>query len=565
MKGFEYAGFSSDELGIKVTKVKKDIVGELSANTVKLSGRVGEVYKGSEIGSKKIDIECFSDTVATQREKELQLRDIAGFIAQTTDGDLYPLILEHEQDITYWVYPTAISEYAPASEGNPEGSFTLTFTCPEAKGYKEEIETGLTRATNTLQAEGTAPTAPIFNLQVGADTKKIGISDTDGNYIYIGSGFNVDDADTSVNMKPRVLYDPCNTLATWTKVTSAGLTFNLENGKIVSDADITSSTNSLEPSKKGGNYFFGTQPEGWKGWYGAARKQMLNTACTDYTIRARFYVNNIYGRAKNKIELYLLDAQGTRIGKLMIKDNGNSMENMVHIQIGSDTGTGSSKGIYNSDTDKKVKTTKKNTLTKKPVVYKQKKKVTKKKKGKKKTETVSKTYSYKQSSEENTFTDFYGYLELKKVGNKYTATVQKLDKNGKEIKNGKFTSKTYTDSSNKFSKRPLAGIAVYMAKMAIDEDKINESYKPNTIKLADVRVWNILEKAPTSVVAEKGDEIIIDCDNKVVYKNGVVYLEDLYIGSKFLALDPQEELTYSVSPRPSANAEWTVSYHPKYY
>lgn len=565
MKGFNYAEFSSEELGLFVIDVKKDTIGDITTSSVKLPGRTGEVYKGAEIGSKKIDIECFAVGLKSDTERNTLLQEIAGFIGQTTDGDLYPLILEHEQDITYWVYPTGVSEFTRANATATEGSFTLSFICPEGKGYKEQIEQQLTTPTFELSAEGTAPTAPVFTVNVEKDIKKLGISDTDGNYIYIGNGFNVDDADEQINMKPRVLYDPCTTLATWTKVTENTLTFNIENGYISSDADITTSSNSLEPIKKDGDYFYGTAKEGQKGWHGAVRQQMLNTSCDDYIVRARFYVNNRYGRAQNKIELYLLDNLGKRIGKLMIKDNGNSMENMVHIQVGSDSSTsGASKGVYNSDTDKKVKTTKKNSLSKKPVKFKTTKKVTVKKNGKKKTETVSKSYSYPQSNEENSFTDFYGYLELRKIGNKFTAKVQKLDSKGKEIKNGTYTSKVYTDSTGKFSKA-LAGVAVYMAKYDISEDTLKQKYKPNIVKLCDLRVYNVLEKATTTVIAEKGDELIIDCDNKVIYKNGYIYLEDVYIGSVFPQLDPKEPSMFAMSPAPSTDVKWSVTYHPKFY
>lgn len=574
MRGFNYCGFDSEEeLGIFVEDAKKDIIGSLTATTTNIPARIGELYQGITIGSKAIELKCFLPEIYTAQEKAEALRNIAGFIGQTTDGELYPLILAGEEDVTYWVYPSAISGFDNINQNSFEGSFTITFGCPESKSYGELIEQPLTKASTVLNAEGTAPTGAILTLEAGQNLKKIGVSDENGDFVYIGSNFELDDADTTVNMKPRILYDPCNTLASWTKVTPSTLTFNIENGDIATDANISATANALVPTKKNGKPNFGTNPNGSSKtkWYGAVRQQYLTTACDDWIIRARFKVDNNYGRARNKIELYLLDSVGRRIGKIMIKDNGNSMENDVAVQIGYNYPS-NYKMVYNSATDKKVKTTKKNTLGNKDVIFKKSKtvkvkKTTTTKSGKKKTETVSKKMTeivkYDQSNEENTFTDFYGYVELRKVGNKYTAVVQKLTSKGVAIKNGKFTSKTYTDSSKKFGDR-LAGIAVYVAKLDIDEDAQGFDYKPNSLALADVRVWNVLG-AVNEVVAEAGDEIVIDCDNKTVYRNGVVYMENIYIGSVFPTLDPNEEQAYAVSPVPSATNKWSLSYHPKFY
>jgi len=561
---FNFASMNSDtDLGIIVNGIKRDSLAKLNPTFTSVAGRHGEVYEGTQRGGKEFEVEC-TLMANSEVQREAEIDELAGFFGQTTDGDLYPLIFSDRADTIYYAVLTEFSALSPLSQTVHDGNFTLKFFVPEGVGYMDLIEQPITEPTITIEPLGTADTAPIFELTAGETLSQVGISDSEGNFIYLGGGYDVDpNEDTPTTATSElILADSANDLSLWTKLTT-NLPFTIENGSVASDASLATTPDAIEPAKKNGEYFFGTNPNGAgkKGWYGAVYHRMLTTSLPDWKVRARFFINNRYGRAQNKIELYLLDANKKRIGKLMVKDNGNSMTNMLQAQIGYDS-NGTHKEVYTSLKDASIKTTKKNSLSKKPVYFKHTKKVTDKKT--KKTKTVYTTsVAHAQSNEENTFTDFYGYIELTKKGNVYSATVQKLDSKGKEISGKAYSLGTYTDKNNTFGDS-LAGVAIYMAKHDITEDSNGKAYKPNQVQLTDLRIYKVNLKGEVDMVADKGDVITIDCDNKQVFKNGVLY-NNLYLSSSYLTMLAGQPNVYSVSPTPSATNTWKVKYSPKKY
>ncbi|PJN91221.1 phage tail protein, partial [Bacillus sp. mrc49] len=291
-----------------------------------------------------------------------------------------------------------------------------------------------------------------------------------------------------------------------------------------------------------------------------ARQQWFSKALKDWKVEARMYLKKGYARASNKIDLYLLDSEGRRVGKITLKDNDNSYEVAAHAQIGYDSV--SSKTVYSSDNDSSVKRTKNGSNKKKTIKYKETVKVTTGKGKKKKTSTkvVSKTMALPQDLDENTLTGFYGVCTFEKVGNKYTASFQKCNNNGQPA--GKKWRGTYTDSAKKYGDS-IAGVAVYIAKYDITEDSKNVAYKPNPAALTDLKVYEVLGDT-VEIVARAGDEIVINCEENKVYKNGSMFLENLYIGSEFLTMNGGVPSSFTVSPEPVSEASWWMDYSPRY-
>ena len=546
---FTYCGFDSEtDLDLIVTDIRRDVAPQMTEQVQDIPGMFGVAYEGISFGAKSIEIDCLMD-VESEQERIALMRELGNLAVQTGDGMEYPLVLSDDPDVTWWVHPVEFSQPQRVGQTNPEAIITLKFSCSEGVGQGAKVTTPITTPTVTLTPIGTAKTSPVFTLTAGENLTHIGISNGE-DYIYLGAGFDKENQDTAINQKPKILNDDCKSLSTWTKVGTSP-TFSIENGKVAANATLKTGPNSIQADS------FGTNPggKGAKGWYGAAYQKFLTKELTDWEVYARFYVNNKYPRAQNKIELYLLDKSGKRIGKFMIKDNDVSLENQVQAQIGY-ASEGTSKEVFLGSRDG-AKVTKKDTL--KNVVVKATTKTTDSK-GNTKTKTVSK--SLNQSNATNTFTDFYGYITLNKTGNVYTATVQMLNKDG--IETGTKFKTTYTDSKNQFGDK-LSGIAVYMAKYDIAEDGYATpiSYSPNTLELSHVNVYEIQGKTVQNV-AETGDEIIIDCDNHRVYRNGVAYMEDWSIGSKFFSMAAKQPTALSISPEPSATNKWEVTYTPRH-
>lgn len=553
------AGFHSKrDLKLIVEDIKRPIIPEVSEQIQDIPGMRGVVYQGMNIGQKVFDITFFMQC-KDARDQVLQMRDLSNFFVQMMDGQEYPLIFLDEQDVVWWVHPVAVSDPEKVSQTSFDSTFIVTFNSSAGTGVGETVYKDLTSTTSLITPKGNTTTFPVFTLIAGESLAKIGVSNGD-KYVYLGKGFNIENQDAPINQMPRILTDECNTLASWTKVTSTTATFNIENGIISDDSDIRTTGKALAVTQKDTKDFFGKNVSGK--WHGPSRMQWLTGSCKNWKITARMYVNNKYARAMGKIELYLLDINGRRIGKLMVKDNDESLENLVQAQIGYDS-NGTHQEVYLSSEDSSVKVSKGSTA-KKTIKYQTQVKTTTTKNGKQttKTETVSKTMALSQDLSTNTFTDFYGNITLMKKGNQYTASVQLLDSNGNP--KGKLRTSTYTDSNNKFGDE-LAGIAVYFAKYDITEDKddVKVAYLPNTLQLSDVKVWNILGEE-NQLVMEAGDELIIDCSDNNVYKNGTVFMENFYIGSDFFEMVGGIESAFAVSPPPSSKNKWYLAYKPRY-
>ncbi|HGX1667597.1 TPA: phage tail protein, partial [Listeria innocua] len=150
------------------------------------------------------------------------------------------------------------------------------------------------------------------------------------------------------------------------------------------------------------------------------------------------------------------------------------------------------------------------------------------------------------------FRDFYGYLELTKLGNTFSVEVVKYDKNIKPITIKKLS---FIDTENKYIKK-LAQLNIYAAAWGTRD--------PNyALKFADTRVekLNSVLAAKPQIIAQKGEEIMIDCETETIYKDGVPFMQNLAIGSKWIDLLGGESMLLNVAP--FSAAEWYLSYRPK--
>ncbi|MBK5446070.1 distal tail protein Dit [Peribacillus sp. TH24] len=556
---FNYCGFDSrSDLGLMVVDIKRPILAETTEQTTTIPGMFGTIYEGLSFGAKVFTIDVLLEA-SSERDRVLKLRELANLFTQTGDGDEYPLIFSDESEVVWYVHPVDVSEPQRVAPADNSVLFSIKFSSSEGVALGEKVEQILTKQTTVITPGGNTTTYPIFTVVPTAETTSIAIASDDESYIYLGAGFDQENQDKPINKQPRILNDACNTLASWTKLTAANLTFNIENGVISSDSDMRTTGQALRVALKDNEDYFGANVS--KKWHGPARQQWFSKALKDWKVEAHLYLRKGYARARNKIELYLLDSEGRRVGKIMLKDAENSYEVLASAQIGYDS-NGVAKSVYNSNNDSSVKRTKNGSNAKKTIKYKETVKVTtgKGKTKKATTKVVSKTMALPQDLDENTFTGFYGVCTFQKVGNKYSATFQKCLSNGKPT--GKKWSGTYTDSTNKFGDE-IAGVAVYIGKYDITEDSKGVKYKANPAALTDIKVYEILGDT-VEIVARAGDEIVINCEENKVYRNGSLFLENLYIGSEFLTMSGGVPRSFTVSPEPGSGASWWLDYSPRY-
>ena len=551
-KTFTFAGIDSkNDLSLILNDIKRPVSADITENVQEIPGMIGSLFLGNSFGQKPYEVEV---TLKANSETDAanKLHILGNLIIETGDGE-YPIIFSDEPEWTFYGHISGFTTPERLSDSSHWLRFSLNFNCSDPKGYGKYERADMVANPTTITPKGAGECYPIFTCIPKKDVTKIAITDQDGNYAYIGAEIDPDTGGSNVDLEPLVLNDPCNTLATWTAINTGNLTFKIENG--VPSGSMKSTANAISVGTTSDGYAdYGKVTDTW---HGPMRQQWLPGSYSDYRIRVRMWNKQKYARARGKCEVYLLNSEGQRIGKIMLKDKGNSEEVLAQIQIGNET---TYQNIYYSaGTIKKGKKT-----TKTVKLGAGTKTITSK--GKKKTEQQWKTVKLDEDATTSTFTDFYGYLELQKIGNKYTIEILAIDDDGNP-KWKKPITKTWTDTAKKFTKS-LAGIAFYTAKGDIDEDRANpiKRYTNNSMALSDVKVWRIINggnKNATDpvVIARAGDEIKINYEDRTIYKNGAYFMDHFYIGSQFQNLSGGLPTTFAFEPG-LTDADWYYEIRP---
>lgn len=538
------------DLDLIVNDISIPVAPEISESTQDVPGMVGKIFLGNSYGQRVFDIEV---TIKAKNSTDLadKIHDLSD-IFMTVGDDEYPMQFSNDPEFTYYGRFSSIGNPEWIVRGSAWRRLTLQFTCSDPKGYGDYIKTDMKTNPVSLLPLGRSETYPIFTCIPKKDVSKIAVTDEDGNYVFLGAGVDADDGDTVQDLEPLVMHDNCNDLTLWSAITKP--TFVIENGII--QGSFKATANAFQPSSWGNNYS--------GKWHGPMIQRWLPGSYSDYRIRARILNYQYYPRAMGKVELYLLDSNGARIGKIEVGDHENSKKVKVKVQVGNDV---TRKNIYDSPGTVKNGATKTKTIkvkngTKvvtKTVTVKGKKKTTKE------TVQVWKNVKVNEDLDTSTFTNFYGYVELKKIGKVYRVEILKLT-NGSNPGWSKPIVVTWTDTKSTYQK-DIAGIALYAGKYDIYEDIANPrvSYTTNTLQLCDVTVDNIINGGNVTtkpqIIARKNDEIKINSEDHTIYKNGGYFMSKFYIGSQFLNMEGGVYKTFAFEPSLN-DADWYVEYTP---
>lgn len=553
---FTFCDFNSKkDLNLIVNKIKRGFISEMGEISQEVPGRKGNIYQGTTYGAKKfeVDVTCKTDT---EEQRVNWMHELSNLFVVSDEGE-FPLIFSDDPDVTYYAHISDISDPERISSTNSWATFSISFICSEPLGHYTEREEKVTENPYIFTPEGKAETYPVFTCIPKANVNKVGLADDKGDYVYLSNGVNEDTQELPVNKEPIVFTDRMNNLNLWTKLSQSTVTFGL-NGVVATGASFRSTQETMTPALKDGIPYFGESVD--SKWYGACYQRFLPSSYSDFKIRVQMKFSNVYARAKSKMETYLLDPQGRRIGYIAIRDGDNSKAAQCIVQVGGVGGN--SKTIYNGD----------GTLVKrKEVVIKKTVKVgtkTVKVKGKTKKEPVTKTISLPSDGDTSSFTEFYGYVELEKRGDTYSLKIMKLTDKGQAAWPTGIKRK-WTDTKKVLSNQMnLAGLAVYGAKYNITEDKYTElkKYKNAWMYFCDIKINEIKSGGNTSIkespVALKGEEVVINCDTRNCSVDGESKNNLLYIGSTFVKSEGAIPQTFAFSPS-TDEADWYVYHVPK--
>lgn len=545
---FNFCGADAiEDFDLLVNQIRMPVTPEISETVQDIPGMVGKIFLGNSYGQKIIPIEV---TIKASNSTELSARlsDLADLVMTFGNGE-YPMIFSINPNYTYYGHFNSISEPERINQNSSWRKVTLTFACSDPKGYGVYKTNDMTSNPVSILPEGNSECYPIFTCLPKKDVQKIAVTDEDGNYVFLGAGVDDDTGEAVQNLEPLVFTDSANDLSTWQAVTTP--TFTLEGSSAIAGA-YKNTADAITPSSWGNNVS--------GKWHGPLIQRWLPASYNDYRIRVRLMNLQYYARSEGKIEFYLLNSNGARIGMIGLKDNSNSKEVSVRVELGN--GTTSRKYLYDSLGTVASRATR----TAKTIKVKNGTKKVTPKKGKAYTVQLWKTVTLSEDLDFNTFKDFYGYIELQKIGNKYRVEIMKMTLSSNPGWKKPIVV-TWTDTNNTFTGNALAGMALYTAKYDIYEDIADPrvSYITNTLQLTDIRVNNIINggNSPTKpqTIARNGDEIKINSEDHRVYKNGGYFMDKFYIGSEFLTMQGGVYKTFAFEPSLN-DADWYLEYTP---
>lgn len=542
---FNFCGVDAvADLDLIVNEIRIPVAPEITENTQDIPGMVGKLFLGNSYGQKSFEIDV---TIKADNSSQLadKIHELTEMIMTFGSGE-YPMIFSNDSEYTYYGHFSNVTTPQKIVQNKSWVKVTLTFTCSDPKGYADYTAFDITQNPVSIYSNGTSECYPIFTCIPKTTVSKIAVADEDGTYVFLGADVDPDTGEALQDLEPQVFRDECDNMASWTTVTTP--TFQLDNGVI-------------KGTMYGDQYSFGVSDFGTNSsgsWHGPMISKWLPGSYDDFRIQVRIANRQYYSRAQGKIEIYLLDSNGYRIGKIMLRDSLDSKVVHAQVQLGATTAT--AKDIYyGAGIIKQGKTVKKTLKTKNGTK-------TVKSKGKTTTVQLWRNVTVNEELDTGTFTDFYGYIELQKIGNKYRVEILKLDSKSNPAWSKPLVV-NWTDTANKYTGNALAGIAMYGAKYDITEDTLNPAvaYKKNAVNLSSVYVWNIInggnDATKPKIIARPKDEIKINCEDHRVYKNGRHFMDKFYIGSEFLNMEGGVYKTFTFEPGLD-KADWYVEYRP---
>lgn len=200
---------------------------------------------------------------------------------------------------------------------NTYGQLEINFICPDPYKYGPNTPYDFVDGQVTIINNGSVPTSPVFEVQVLGDLTYLDVFNGDG-YMRIGNPEEPDK--TAPPALTRVLNDEMADLTAWSADGST-----LTGDAIAGNFAIFGGYEAYV-----GSYGTGT------GWHGPAIKRSIPQApLTDFQVELQFKFPSPGSGYFGKTELYILDDQSQRVGKISMKKvKGGSQGNHVEVTIG---------------------------------------------------------------------------------------------------------------------------------------------------------------------------------------------------------------------------------------
>ncbi len=332
---FDYRGLNSrNDLGLIMGHVALPIAPAINESVESVPGRYGNLYLGTYYGAKQISIPCtmMSDT---PYEHAVDVQNVSKFLISLNDapGTQYPLILGFQPDVTYWGHFVEIP--TPGFLENDNSSqFTLVFEMNDPRGCLPQVTTELDPTTeNTFTADGNTFSEPIVTYIPNHRCMYFGYV-LNGGEMFIGTD-PTDETQELEDKYSNVVWDPCNTLSTWSNAAEDTTWFDGARMRN-SGAAMSSETSIRVGLDKSNSLNFGEMIKGC--WSGPMLKYTgMSMSLQNYRIKVLLrhckYTGKHNGRAMGKVGVALLNENGQSIGRIEIKDQSEGLVPKFYIQL----------------------------------------------------------------------------------------------------------------------------------------------------------------------------------------------------------------------------------------
>lgn len=522
----------------KVQNINRSILPEKETTSITVAGRDGSYFNSTRYTQRIIEVDVLFNTKTSTTYMKL-LRNLATML--DTDEPTQ-LIFDDEPDLIYYAVvdgSTNISNILNIGQG------TITFLCNDVYIYSDESKDAVVNG-NKLKFvnKGSASAYPILKAKFLEDATYINFTSPDST-VKVGSPASI--VKKANKKKKYILNDNMESINNWNNAGNI-LDSNREN-----TGTIASNGKSIYCS----NYGSGSSDTVW---HGAGFRKVLSKTIKDFDMSAKFNFSSQDGTKESDgnqygmLEIYLFNENGQKLSKMSMRDTATKFEfNIAEVEVGQ-------KSILESNDNppsgtKKLKkkytyyTTKKNdklvTLAKRFKISLATLKslnnipadVTQMNKGTKL--IVGSTLAEKVVYPEyvGNFNDIYGEFTLKRVGKLWTATVSRLNDNGK---------KTYTIRDSYSGGSPSEVAYIVIAFLQYGKKDVVQVMNISDIKIKELN--NSFNKdTDNDYIFEKGDELEIDCNDSSVWLNGDYFMTELNIKSEFIELPANATTTVKVS------------------
>jgi predicted phage tail component-like protein len=438
-----------------INKIQFAPVSEAQNTSISLPKKDGEIFVSKKRGARKIDIEL--SIVAPDRNLVMQQGDK---FAEWIDYDEpQPIIF---RDLPNRVYYAILDGSTDLEKVERFGQGTITLICHDPKGYgfpKEFVYEPTSTDPIIYNNQGTDAAYPNISMEFTKDLTDFAIATADDALIF--GDFNLE-TDIATDLEPFYLNDTGASTNGWTNGST------VDGGVVV--GDITSNGYSFQQANK--DYGTGTS------WHGGSKIKSLGKQLQDFEFEAEIGLISNSKEEIGRVECYLLDVNGEKLGKVAMKDYSLIGDfPMFDAWVGGFGGKGGT-SIVESYGDYKG-------------VWKQ----------------------------------FRGIVRITRRGRTWGFYAAQI--NQQTWRHHTRMYKEFTDWKGVYDKK-VAAVQIHIGAL--------KTHKPvSSMYVSNIRMKELLTATGNQVdyVFKKGDKLEIDCKEMKIWKNGEEWYDELQAGSTF--------------------------------